>query len=136
MAYDDEALVQLAIDARQNAYAPYSGFTVGAALLCADGTVFTGCNVESAAFSPTICAERTAFVKAVSEGKRTFTAIAVIGGKDATPTALCFPCGVCRQVMAEFCSADFRVLTAKDDTIVVHTLAALLPERFGPDDLR
>jgi len=132
----NETLVAMAREARRNAYAPYSGFMVGAALLCTDGTVFTGCNVESAAFAPTACAERTAFVKAISEGKRNFTAIAVVGGKHDTPSEFCFPCGVCRQVMAEFCHADFRVLAAKNDTIITRTLGELLPDRFGPNDLQ
>ena len=101
----DRDLLSRAIAARETAYAPYSGFTVGAALLCGDGTVYDGCNIENAAHTPTVCAERTAFFKAVSEGKRAFTAMAVAGG-----TAPCPPCGVCRQVMAEFCDGDFAVI--------------------------
>ena len=132
----DEALIEMALSARESAYAPYSGFRVGAALLCADGTVVTGCNVESAAYAPTICAERTAFVKAVSEGKREFVTIAVVGGKDDAPDAFCFPCGVCRQVMAEFCNENFRVLTTKNDETAARTLNELLPDRFGAADLR
>ena len=132
----DEALIEMALSARESAYAPYSGFRVGAALLCTDGTVVTGCNVESAAYAPTICAERTAFVKAVSEGKREFVTIAVVGGKDDAPDAFCFPCGVCRQVMAEFCGENFRVLTTKNDETAARTLNELLPDRFGAADLR
>ena len=104
-----EELIALAKEAMTRAYAPYSGFKVGAALLCQDGTVYQGCNIENAAFSPTVCAERTAIFKAVSEGKREFAAIAVCGGKDGVITGLFPPCGVCRQVMAEFCPADFPI---------------------------
>lgn len=123
----DHDLLQLARQAREQAYAPYSGFTVGAALLCDDGTVFTGCNMENASYTPTLCAERVAFAKAVSEGHRQFAAIAVAAG-----TAPCFPCGVCRQVMAEFGSGDFRiVLEGADKQPVVYTLADLLPHSFS-----
>jgi len=126
-----ETLIALALDAMQNAYAPYSGYKVGAALLCADGSVYTGCNVENAAFSPTNCAERTAFFKAVSEGKRDFTAIAVCGGKDGVITGVFPPCGVCRQVMAEFCGEDFSVyLPDGSGAYKTFTLGALLPEQF------
>ena len=99
-------LIQKAKEAKEQAYAPYSGFHVGAALLCKDGTIFTGCNIENSAYGPTNCAERTAIFKAVSEGFREFEAIAIISDSKQ-PTA---PCGVCRQVMAEFCSRDFQVL--------------------------
>ena len=122
-----EQLITAAKAALTNAYAPYSHFTVGAALLCADGTVYTGCNVENAAFSPTVCAERVAFFKAISDGKRAFTAIAVVNGKD-TP---CTPCGVCRQVMAEFCQPDFSVILEKDGAPTAYRLADLLPHSFA-----
>ncbi len=126
-----EKLIKLAIEAMGRAYAPYSGYRVGAALLCADGTVYTGCNIENAAFSPTNCAERTAFFKAVSEGKREFTAIAVCGGKNGAITGLCTPCGVCRQVMVEFCGKDFLIYMAgTGGTYETRTLAQLLPEQF------
>ncbi len=125
-----EMLIEQAKQAMQNAYAPYSGYMVGAALLCADGRVFTGCNVESASYSPTICAERTAFVKAVSEGCRKFTALAVCGGKDGEIAGLFPPCGVCRQVIAEFCDNDFPVYLADKDGYQTRTLAELLPDRF------
>ena len=92
------------------AYAPYSGFQVGAALLAESGAVYLGCNIENSSYSPTICAERTAFAKAVSEGERAFIAIAVVGGKEGTCSGFCPPCGVCRQVMREFCFDDFRIL--------------------------
>lgn len=110
-------LVQAALKARTFAYTPYSGFQVGAALLCKDGTVYLGCNIENAAFTPTNCAERTAFFKAVSEGKREFDAIAVVGGPAGKkPEEFCSPCGVCRQVMMEFCDPDtFKVILGKGD---------------------
>ena len=125
-----EDLIEAAKQAMENAYAPYSGYRVGAALLCADGRVFTGCNVENAAFSPTICAERTAFAKAVSEGCREFRAIAVCGGKDGRITGIFPPCGVCRQVMAEFCREDFEVYLAAAQGYERRTLSQLLPEHF------
>ena len=122
----DHELLTRAIAARERAYAPYSHFTVGAALLCEDGTVYDGCNIENAAHTPTVCAERTAFFKAVSDGKRAFTAIAVVGG-----TAPCPPCGVCRQVMAEFCDGDFAViLQDKSGEAKRYTLDQLLPLQF------
>lgn len=127
---DIQMLTEKAKQAMALAYAPYSGFQVGAALLCADGTVYTGCNIENAAYSPTLCAERTAFAKAVSDGKREFTAIAVCGGKGGRITGLCTPCGVCRQVMAEFCKGDFRILLVKPEGCEIRTLAQLLPESF------
>lgn len=129
MGYID--LTEKAKQAMTTAYAPYSGFTVGAALLCADGSVYTGCNIENAAYSPTLCAERTAFAKAVSEGKRDFTAIAICGGKDGNITGSCTPCGVCRQVMAEFCKEDFKVILVKPNGYEERTLSQLLPESFG-----
>ena len=135
---DDKALFQQALDARARAYAPYSHFAVGAALLCADGTVYTGCNIENAAFTPTVCAERVAFFRAVSDGQRTFAAIAVAGApEDAPPESPCTPCGVCRQVMAEFCRADtFRVLLgASPGNVRAYTLRELLPLAFSGDML-
>jgi len=127
-----EELVNIAIQAMDNAYAPYSGHKVGAALLCADGAVFSGCNIENAAFSPTICAERAAFAKAVSEGKRDFSAIAVCGGKDGVISGFFPPCGVCRQVMAEFCGPDFKVfLAGPEGKVEMRTLEQLLPQSFG-----
>ena len=130
----DKELMQMAIEARKKAYAPYSDFRVGAALLCKNGKVFSGCNVENAAYTPTNCAERTAFFKAVSEGERDFEAIAVVGGKGEALSDLCAPCGVCRQVMAEFCSPDFRVLMGNGKQITVRTLAELLPLAFSARD--
>ena len=123
-------LVKLAVEARENSYSPYSHFCVGAALLTADGRVFTGCNVENAAYSPTICAERTAVVKAVSEGAREFTAIAVVGGEGEI-TDFCTPCGMCRQVLSEFCKADFEIHTYNGKETKTYTLGELLPESFS-----
>ena len=126
MEYD--TLVKAALTARKNAYAPYSKFRVGAALLGTDGRVYTGCNIENAAYSPTNCAERTAIFKAVSEGCRGFQAIAIASDAQQ-PTA---PCGVCRQVLAEFCSPDFVVLMSdRDGRYDKKTLGDLLPEAFG-----
>ena len=111
---DRKELVRQAFLAQQQAYAPYSEFLVGAALLTEDGKIYQGCNIENAAYSPGNCAERTAFFKAVSEGRRDFTAIAIVGNKRGEAGDYCPPCGVCRQVMAEFCKADFEILLAKD----------------------
>jgi cytidine deaminase len=127
-----EKLIEMAMDAMTYAYAPYSGYKVGAALLCADGTVYQGCNIENAAYSPTVCAERTAFCKAVYDGHREFTAIAVCGGKDGVITGYFPPCGVCRQVMGEFCKGDFTVyLAGPDQTWQTYTLGTLLPFGFS-----
>ena len=111
----DEKLMELALAAREGSYSPYSHFRVGAALLCADGSVYTGCNIENAAFTPGICAERTAIFTAVFEGKRDFAAIAVVGGKDGVASDYFPPCGVCRQVMLEFCEPDFKIYMGKQD---------------------
>ncbi len=120
-------------------YAPYSHFHVGAALLAKNGNIYTGCNIENAAYTPTNCAERTAFFKAVSEGERSFTAIAVVGGPEgASEFDWCAPCGVCRQVMKEFCHEDaFQIILARSvKEYKVYTLAELLPMGFGPDNLQ
>jgi cytidine deaminase len=131
-------LLKMAIEARKASYCPYSGYAVGAALLSADGTVFTGANIENAAYTPTVCAERVAIFKAVSEGKRDFAAIAVSGGKkDSEPDALIAPCGVCRQVIMEFCSpTSFDIVIA--DAVGnprPFKLKELLPLGFGPENL-
>lgn len=130
-------LIKQAIRARENAYSPYSNYKVGAALLCSDGQVVTGCNVENASYGATNCAERTAFFKAVSEGITDFCAIAIVGGsaektgKDIFPD-YAFPCGVCRQIMREFCENDFEVIVAKSiDEYKTFLLADLLPYGFG-----
>lgn len=127
-----EKLIKLAKEAMTHAYAPYSSYKVGAALLCDDGTVYQGCNIENAAYSPTICAERVAIFKAVYDGKRDFTAIAVCGGRDGVITGFFPPCGVCRQVMREFCGNDFVIYIAgAADTFQAHTLAEILPYSFS-----
>ena len=132
-----EKLVELAKDAMTHAYAPYSGFKVGAALLCADGTVYCGCNIENAAYGPTNCAERTAVFKAVSEGKRDFAAIAICGGKNGKITDFCPPCGVCRQVLREFCREDFVIyLAGPEGAYKTLTLGDLLPFGFGGEQLK
>ena len=126
------------MDARKMAYAPYSKFAVGAALLAKSGEIYTGCNIESAAYTPTNCAERTAFFKAINEGESDFLAIAVVGGKvDEEICEFCPPCGVCRQVMAEFCEADeFEIILAKGrEDMKIFTLSELLPMSFGPRNL-
>ena len=130
-------LCQKAIDMRSESYAPYSDFLVGSAVLTEDGKVFTGCNIENSAFDPSNCAERTAIFKAVSEGCRDFAAIAIAGGKRDGELQYCAPCGVCRQVMREFCKPSFKIYLAKSaDDYKEFTLGELLPESFGPDNLR
>lgn len=131
---DYTELIKKAFDMLNYSYVPYSHFTVGAALLCEDGTVVGGCNIENAAYGPSNCAERTAIFKAVSEGRKDFKAICVVGGKDKNVTDFCPPCGVCRQVMAEFCKGDFQIILAKSEKDYrIYTLDQLLPERFGLD---
>lgn len=129
-----EKLIEQAKQAMERAYAPYSGYKVGAALLCADGTVYGGCNIENAAYSPTNCAERTALFKAVYDGQRDFTAMAVCGGKDGVITGAFPPCGVCRQVLGEFCGDDFILYVAgAEGSYETFTLGQLLPHRFSLD---
>ena len=126
--------MKLAKLAREKSYCPYSNIAVGAALLTRSGKAFVGTNIENAAFSPTVCAERVAFFKAISEGERDFVAIAVVGGKAGEETSERFsPCGVCRQVMAEFCSTDFEIITESADNA---TLIELLPHAFGKEALK
>lgn len=135
---NDKELIDAALEARTRAYCPYSGFAVGAALLADNGDLFKGCNIENASFSPTNCAERTAFFKAVSEGVRDFKKIAVVGGKAGeTVSSLAYPCGVCRQVMREFCNPEsFEVIVAIDsNNYKKYLLKELLPNGFGPEDL-
>lgn len=128
----DIELVKKAKEAAKWSYSPYSGFTVGAALLTKSGRVYLGCNIESASYSPTNCAERTAFFKAVSEGEREFEKIAIVGGKSLDFADFCPPCGVCRQVMKEFCDGDFKVILGKNgDEAKVLALGELLPYGFG-----
>lgn len=130
-------LIREALEARKASYAPYSGFRVGAALLTGEHRIYRGCNIENAAYTPTNCAERTAFFKAVSEGERKFTAIAIVGGSQEKPENLCAPCGVCRQVMREFCDPEsFQVILATgEENYRIYLLKELLPESFGPDNL-
>ena len=128
-------LMKLAVEAREMAYAPYSHFRVGAALLAKSGQVYKGCNVENAAYSPTNCAERTALFKAVSEGEREFTAIAIVGGMEETIADFCAPCGVCRQVLAEFCDKDFRLILGNPDNVKAYSFEEILPFAFGKGDL-
>ncbi len=131
----DLELMQAAEAARLRSYSPYSHFCVGAALLTADGKIYTGCNIENAAFTPTNCAERTAFFKAVSEGERNFVAIAITGGRAGEEPSFCAPCGVCRQVMAEFCGPDFRLVLGSSREICISSFGELMPAAFGPQSL-
>ena len=133
----DKELILEAIEARKNAYTPYSHFQVGAALEGAGGAVYRGCNIENAAYTPSNCAERTAFFKAVSEGERSFRRIAIVAGPEGEKLIHTAPCGVCRPVMMEFCDLDaFRILLATGpDDYRTYTLRQLLPEGFGPDNL-
>ena len=130
-------LVHLAIEAREHAYVPYSHFAVGAALLTKDGKVYQGCNIENSSYGATNCAERTAFFTAVYQGEREFEAIAIVGGKAGKPVSeLCAPCGICRQVMREFCKDDFKIFLSKGDgTVLETTLTNLLPLSFSKEDL-
>lgn len=135
---DEKQLIQLAYEARGNAYAPYSKFRVGAALLSKSGKVFLGCNIENASYGATNCAERTAIFKAVSEGEREFEAIAIVGGRDQCSTGtMCAPCGVCRQVLREFCLPDtFQVILEDGEGAYKgFLLKELLPLGFGPENL-
>lgn len=129
------ALINAAVAARDKSYSPYSHFAVGAALITAEGKIYTGCNVENAAFSPTCCAERVAFFKAVSEGEKHFQAIAIVGGAKGKPLGYCPPCGVCRQVMSEFCDeGSFVIVLAKDENdYETYTLNELLPLSFNSE---
>ena len=131
----DKQLIEKAIKAMENSYSPYSGFRVGAALLTARGDVYTGCNIENASFSATVCAERTAFFNAISNGEDEFTKIAVVGSLYSETTEYCYPCGVCRQVMSEFCGDGFKILLFNGKDIKECTLGELLPHSFGRDDL-
>ena len=134
---EEKKLIRLAIQAMERSYSPYSGFRVGAALLGKSGQIYQGCNIENAAYTPTNCAERTAFFKAVSQGEREFEAICIVGGKDGILTGYTAPCGVCRQVMMEFCDPEtFRIILAKSESDWrEYRLKELLPEGFGPGNL-
>ncbi len=132
-----EQLIETAIDMTKMSYSPYSDFRVGAALLAKNGQIFKGCNIENAGYTPSNCAERTAFFKAVSEGVKEFDAIAVVGGKEGVLTEFTAPCGVCRQVMMEFCDPKtFQIIMAMDkENYKIMTLEELLPMGFGPANL-
>lgn len=131
-----DKLVRLAVFAREKSYCPYSHFAVGAALLSDDGEITTGANIESSSYTPTVCAERVAFFSAIHAGKRRFVALAVVGGKAGEDvTSYTPPCGVCRQVMAEFCTADFPVILHDGKDTKILTLGELLPESFGKENL-
>ena len=135
----NEQLILEAKKARENAYTPYSHFQVGAALVGKSGTNYRGCNIENAAYGPTNCAERTAFFKAVSEGEQEFVKIAIVGGAEGTEAdAMCAPCGVCRQVMMEFCNPETFMIVLADgkDRWMEISLKELLPYGFGPDNLK
>ena len=137
----DEEIKQLirnAIIARKNSYSPYSKYMVGAALLCKNEGIYLGCNIENASYGPTICAERVAIFKAVSDGVKEFKAIAIVGSPSGDLVSqYAFPCGVCRQVMAEFCDVNnFIIIVAKSvDDYEIHTLEELLPKSFGPQNI-
>ncbi len=131
-----EQLAAYAKEAMQSSYSPYSKYCVGAALLCKDGSVYKGCNVENASYGATNCAERTAFFKAISENKREFVSIAICGGKNGVIEGEFPPCGICRQVMREFCSDDFEIHLVSENSIESYTLGQLLPVSFQPDTIR
>lgn len=133
-----EKLIQFALEARKMAYVHYSHYTVGAALLTEDGEIYCGCNIESASYGATNCAERTAFFKAISEGKRNFSAIAIAGGMEGEePKEYAYPCGICRQVIKEFVKDDFRIIVARSLTdYKEYTLSELLPFGFGGDSIK
>lgn len=132
MIFDLKLLIAPAEEARLKSYSPYSNFAVGAALLCSDGTIYNGCNIENSSFTPTCCAERVAIFKAVSDGRRDFCAIAIVGGKTkAKKIDFCYPCGVCRQVLAEFCKSDFKIILSNGEgKITETTLKEILPFSF------
>ena len=132
---DYKSLIMQAESARRHSYAPYSHFCVGAALLTKNGKVYTGVNIENASYTPTICAERTAIFKAVSEGEKDFEAIAIIGNKEGEKGKFCSPCGVCRQVVAEFCQKDFKIVLGSVESYKVFTLEELLPLAFTSENL-
>jgi cytidine deaminase len=133
---DKKDLFKLAVEGMKSSYAPYSEYNVGAALLCKNGNVYKGCNIENASYSVTICAERTALFSAIANGERDFTAICVVGGKNGEITDYAFPCGVCRQALSEFCDSDFKIFVGKnEDDIKEFTLGDLLPCSFDKSKL-
>ena len=132
---DYKRLMEKANEMRKMSYVPYSQFRVGAVLVGKDGKEYTGCNFENASFPATICAERTAFAKAISEGEREFKCIAIVGGREGEISPLCAPCGVCRQVMSEFCDSDFEVVLGTPEKFKVFKLDEVLPLRFTGEEL-
>ncbi len=132
---NDRELMELAQKARETSYSPYSRFRVGAALLTKSGKVYTGCNIENASYPATVCAERTAIFKAVSEGEKEFEALAIVGGREGETADFCAPCGVCRQVVAEFCPPAFKILLGNPAKFKAYTLEMLLPLSFTGSDL-
>lgn len=132
---DYKRLMEKANEMRKMSYVPYSHFRVGAVLVGKDGKEYTGCNFENASFPATICAERTAFAKAISEGEREFKCIAIVGGREGEVSPFCAPCGVCRQVMSEFCDSDFEVILGTPEKFKVFKLDEVLPLRFTGDEL-
>ena len=136
MSTPDKDLIRLACEARERSWCPYSGFSVGAALLTKGGKVYTGANIENASFTPTVCAERVALFSAVHAGERDFEAIAIVGGPEGKAAEKLFtPCGVCRQALLEFCSADMRVIVASENEVLVKTLGELMPYGFGKESM-
>lgn len=125
-------LIEKANEALKNAYAPYSGFKVGAALLCDNGKIYTGCNIENASYGATLCAERVALSKALSEGERDFTAICIVSDPSKSP---CYPCGICRQALSEHCDGDFKIILQNGSSIEIFTLTSLLPHGFSKENL-
>ncbi len=132
---DYRHLMEEANNMRRMSYMPYSHFSVGAVLVAKNGKEYTGCNFENAAFSPTVCAERTAFAKAISEGEREFSCIAIVGGREGEISQMCAPCGVCRQVMSEFCDGDFEVVLGTPDKFKVFRFDEVMPLRFTGEEL-
>ena len=132
---DSAKLIEIASETMMKAYAPYSGFKVGAALLCEDGTLYTGCNIENATYTPTVCAERVAYFSAVRDGHRKFSKIAIVGGLDGVISSYAYPCGVCRQVMREFCSGDFELIFFDGKEMKELTLDEMMPFSFTPEYL-
>ncbi len=132
---DGMELIKIATETMMKAYTPYSGFKVGAALLASNGKIYTGCNIENASYTPTVCAERVAFFSAVRDGERKFDAIAIVGGEGGVLSSYTYPCGVCRQVMREFCTGDFKLYFSDGNEIKELTLDEMMPYSFTPADL-
>lgn len=130
-----DKLIEMAVSARERAFCPYSSFRVGAAVLCSDGKIYTGCNIENASYSATVCAERTAIFKAISEGADSFTAIAIVGGKKEISDFV-YPCGVCRQVLSEHCAPDLKIVLFNGKETKLCTLGQLFPFSFGKGDIK